>query len=181
MPEPSPSPPMACFQSRLDHLFRTFRAPDGGEYTYRQVADGIEQLVGYKTSPSYLQVLRTGARTNPSIKHLHGLCAFFGVPIAYFFDDEVAGRFDTQLELAASLRSPEVRDLATRAEGLSPDALEALTRMVEHARHLEGLDTPLTATNGIARPTMPRRRGRRARTRDGEAPAKSRAPKNGAT
>ena len=41
---------MACFQARLDHLFRTFRAPDGGEYTYRQVADGIEQLVGYKTS-----------------------------------------------------------------------------------------------------------------------------------
>ena len=80
------SSPMARFQARLDHLFRTVRAPDGGEYTYRQVAAGIAGLVGYKTSSSYLQELRAGLRINPSMKHLHGLCAFFGVPIAYFFD-----------------------------------------------------------------------------------------------
>src|ERR671932_1372483 len=103
------SPPMAHFQARLDHLFQTFRAPDGGEYTYQQVAAGIERLVGYKTSPSYLQVLRTGVRINPSIKHLHGLCAFFGVPITYFFDQDVARQLDAQLDLAASLRDPGVR------------------------------------------------------------------------
>src|SRR5690348_18479881 len=137
MPDSSPSPPMASFQSRLDHLFRTFRAPDGGEYTYRQVADGIEQLVGYKTSPSYLQVLRTGVRINPSIKHLHGLCAFFGVPIEYFFDEDLARQLDAQLKLAASLRDPAVRELATRAAGLSAEALDSLTRMVEHVRRLE--------------------------------------------
>jgi len=132
---------MARFQARLDHLFQTFRAPDGGEFTYRQVATGIEQLVGYKTSPSYLQVLRTGIRVNPSIKHLHGLCAFFGVPIEYFFDEGLARQLDAQLELAAPLRDPAVRELATRAVGLSAEAVETLTRMVEHARRLEGLDT----------------------------------------
>src|SRR5579859_1469820 len=121
------SSPTARFQARLDHLFQTCRAPDGGEFTYRQVATGIEQLVGYKTSPSYLQVLRTGIRVNPSIKHLHGLCAFFGVPIEYFFDEDLARQFGAQLELAASLREPGVRELALRAMGLSAKALETLT------------------------------------------------------
>jgi transcriptional regulator with XRE-family HTH domain len=172
---------MAHFQSRLDHLFQTFRARDGGEYTYRQVADGIEQLVGYKTSPSYLQVLRTGVRINPSIKHLHGLCAFFGVPIDYFFDDEVAGQFDAQIELAASLCDPAVRRLASRAVGLSTDALETLTAMVEHVRQLEGLDSHPSgahADDGTRPAFYPRRRGRRHRARgggtaSGDAPSES--------
>jgi transcriptional regulator with XRE-family HTH domain len=129
-----PSSPMARFQARLDHLFQAARAPDGGEYTYRQVAAGIEQLVGYKTSSSYLQELRAGLRINPSMKHLHGLCAFFGVPIAYFFEDDQAARIEAQLELAASLRDPSTRQLAVQAAGLSPATLQALTQIVRHAR-----------------------------------------------
>jgi transcriptional regulator with XRE-family HTH domain len=174
VPRPALPPPTAQFQARLEHLFRTIRAPDGCEYTYRQVADGIEQLVGYKTSPSYLQVLRTGVKVNPSIKHLHGLCAFFGVPIEYFFDEDVARQFDAQLELAAALRDPAVRELATRAVGLSGEALAPLTAMVEHARQLEGLDARLLGadTPNGARPVLrPRRRGRRGRARGGETPA----------
>src|SRR6266568_3701918 len=108
----SSSSPMARLPARLDHLFQTVRAPDGGEYTYRQVAAGIERLVGYKTSSSYLQELRAGLRISPTMRHLHGLCAFFGVPIAYFFDEDVAARVDAQLDLAASLRDPPVRELA---------------------------------------------------------------------
>jgi transcriptional regulator with XRE-family HTH domain len=184
MPGTVSSPPTALFQDRLDYLFQTFRAPDGGEYTYRQVADGIEQLVGYKTSPSYLQVLRTGVRINPSIKHLHGLCAFFGVPIEYFFDEELARQLDAQLELAASLRDPAVRQLATRAVGLSVEALETLTAMVEHVRQLEGLDSRppgANAPNGAWPPLYPRRRGRRPRARGGGTPSADTAPPNGAS
>src|SRR6266542_1982722 len=178
------SSPMARFQARLDRLFETFRAPDGGEFTYRQVASGIEQLVGYKTSPSYLQVLRTGIRINPSIKHLHGLCTFFGVPIAYFFDEDLAARVDAQLELAASLRDPAVRELATRAVGLSAEALDALTVMVDHVRHLEGLNGVTGepgAPNGPRPAFHPRRRGRRARARGGETPSSDGPPTNGAS
>ena len=163
---------MARFQARLDHLFRTVQAPDGGEYTYRQVAAGVERLVGHKTSASYLQVLRTGGRANPSIKHLYGLCAFFGVPIEYFFDEDVAQHVDGQLELAASLRSPAVRQLAIRATGLSAEALATLTQMVEHVRQLEGLDTEATrlAEPAVARPAANRqRRGRHHRVRGGGA------------
>jgi transcriptional regulator with XRE-family HTH domain len=130
---------MARFQTRLDHLFQTVRDANGREYTYRQVATAIERLVGYKTSASTLQELRAGVRSNPSMKHLHGLCAFFGVPIAYFFDEELAARVDAQLELAASLRDALVRDLAHQAEGLSAPTLEAITQIVQHARQIEGL------------------------------------------
>jgi transcriptional regulator with XRE-family HTH domain len=174
---------MAHFQSRLDHLFRTFRAADGGEYTYRQVADSIEQLVGYKTSPSYLQVLRTGVKVNPSIKHLHGLCAFFGVPIEYFFEDEVARQLDAELEVAASLRDPAVRELATRAVGLSPEALATLTGMVEHARRLEGLGPPPpdghTPDGAQQAVYPPHRRGRRRRARGDETLSSAAPPANG--
>jgi transcriptional regulator with XRE-family HTH domain len=174
---------MAHFQARLDHLFRTFRAADGGEYTYRQVADAIEQLVGYKTSPSYLQVLRTGVKVNPSIKHLHGLCAFFGVPIDYFFDDDVARQLDVQLDLAASLRDPAVRELAMRAVGLSAEALATLTGMVEHARRLEGLGPPPPnghTPNAVQQPVYPlHRRGRRRRARGDETPSSAARPANG--
>ena len=185
MPRTVLPPPTAQFQARLEHLFQTIRAPDGGEYTYRQVADGIEELVGYKTSPSYLQVLRTGVRINPSIKHLHGLCAFFGVPIEYFFDEDLARQVDAQLELAAGLRDPAVRELATRAVGLSAEALGTLTAMVEHVRQLEGLDSRSSAptpSNG-ARPAFypPGRRGRRPHARGGGTPSADAPLANGAS
>jgi transcriptional regulator with XRE-family HTH domain len=178
-----PSSPMARFQARLDHLFRTVRAPDGGEYTYRQVAAGIEGLVGYKTSSSYLQELRAGLRISPSMKHLHGLCAFFGVPIAYFFDEDLAARVDAQLELAASLRDPYVRELAVQAAGLSAEALQAITQIVRHARRIEGL---VDVGNGAGGPddsppaSSPRRRGRSARARGGQAPSSDAPPAHGA-
>src|SRR6202022_4195613 len=152
-------------------LFQTVRAPDGGEYTYRQVAVRIERVVGWKFSTSHLQSLRMGDRTNPSMRHLHGLCAFFGVPIGYFFDEELEARVDHQLEVAASLRDPAVRQLAIRAAGLSPDALHSLTQMVEHARRLEGLEGVLADvdTSDSTRVAFrPLRRGRRPRPRVGE-------------
>jgi len=174
---------MARFQARLDHLFRTVRAPDGGEYTYRQVAAGIEGLVGYRTSSSYLQELRAGLRISPSMKHLHGLCAFFGVPIAYFFDEDMAARVDAQLGLAASLRDPYVRELAVQAAGLSAEALQAITQIVRHARRIEGV---VDVTNGAGGPddsrraSSPRRPTRRVRARGGQAPSSDTPPANGA-
>jgi len=170
---------MARFQDRLDHLFRTFRAPDGGEYTYREVAGAIEQLVGYKTSPSYLQVLRTGVRINPSIKHLHGLCAFFGVPVAYFFDDDVATQLDAQLELASALRDPAARELASRVVGLSAEALQTLTRVVDYVRRVEGVDAgPARTTTSVRRRPLsgPSRRGHRRRAPGGQTPSSGSPP-----
>ncbi len=179
-----PSSPMARFQARLDHLFQTVRASDGAEYTYRQVAAGIERLVGYRTSSSYLQELRAGLRISPSMKYLHGLCAFFGVPAGYFFDEGLAARVDAQLELATSLRDPSVRELALQATGLSPETLQALTHIVRHARRIEGLvdvGNDGAAGSDDALPALyPRHRSRRGRARGGQTPSADTPPTNGA-
>jgi transcriptional regulator with XRE-family HTH domain len=170
---------MARFQTRLDHLFQTVRGPDGIEYTYRHVATAIERLVGYKTSASTLQELRAGVRSNPSMKHLNGLCAFFGVPIAYFFDEEVAARVDAQLRLAASLRDESVRDLAQQAEGLSVPTLRAITQIVQHARRIEGL--PDVGGDSTSAGDPPHTRGRRVRgPRDHAATSQSLPSNDGA-
>lgn len=182
MPVP-PSSPMGRFQARLDRLFQTVRAPDGGEYTYRQVAAGIERLVGYKTSSSYLQELRTGLRISPTMKHLHGLCAFFGVPIGYFFDEDVAARVDAHLEFAASVRDPSVRELAVQSAGLSTPMLLAITEIVQQARRIEGLIELGSSAGGSDNPrsaVYPRRRGARARVRGDQGPSAGVSPANGA-
>ena len=40
-------------------------------------------------SGTYLWLLRTGVRNNPSRRMLEAIAVFFGVPVAYFFDDTV--------------------------------------------------------------------------------------------
>jgi transcriptional regulator with XRE-family HTH domain len=134
---------------KLDRLFRAVaapeRAPEGAgrrEYTYREAAEAIRRATGAAeppVSPTYLWELRTGRRDNPTLRHLAGLAALFGVPPGYFFDDALSRGPDDELELLVALREPGVRELARRAAGLSPAALAALAGMVDHARRLEGL------------------------------------------
>jgi transcriptional regulator with XRE-family HTH domain len=123
---------------KLNHLFATV-CPPRGEYTHEQVATAIEQAGGPTISATYVWQLRKGLRDNPTKHHLEALAAFFGVPPAYFFDDETAARVDEQLDLLTAIRDPQVRELATKASGLSPETLKTVLDMVERARELEGL------------------------------------------
>ena len=54
------------------------------------------------------------------MRHLEALAAFFGVPVAYFFDAEVAARADADLELVVALSNRMLRDLAVDAADVSP-------------------------------------------------------------
>jgi hypothetical protein len=72
------------------------------------------------------------------MRHLEALAAFFGVPVAYFFDAEVAARADADLELVVALSSRMLRDLALDAAGLSPDSLSAVAAVVTQLRRAEG-------------------------------------------
>jgi transcriptional regulator with XRE-family HTH domain len=130
---------------KLDHLFRAVAAPDRTErreYTYREAAEAIRRVTGAAespVSPTYLWELRTGRRDNPTLRHLAGLAALFGVPPGYFFDDALSRQLAEEMDLLLALREPGVRDLARRAAGLSHAALDALAGMADHARRLEGL------------------------------------------
>lgn len=132
------APSSTPLAAKIDHLFTVVR-PARGEYTHEQVAKAIEDAGGPTISATYLWQLRKGLRDNPTKKHLEALSAFFGVPPSYFFDEEAAAAVDAELELLTALRDPKVRELASRAAGLSPETLDTLIDMTTRARQLEGL------------------------------------------
>jgi transcriptional regulator with XRE-family HTH domain len=125
--------------ARVDHLFHTVRADDGGEYTFEEVAKAIRAKGGPTISATYLWQLRKGVRDNPTKRHVEALAEFFGVPPAYFFDDAEATRINAELALLNALRDVPVRQLALRAKGLSEKSLATIADMVERVRELEGL------------------------------------------
>jgi transcriptional regulator with XRE-family HTH domain len=126
---------------KIDRLFQTVHPADG-EYTHEEVASAIREAGGPTISGSYLWQLRKGVRDNPTMRHLEALSEFFGVPPAYFFDDDVTARIDAELSLLASLRDSSVRQVALRASGLSAESIEAIVEMIERVRKLEGLSGP---------------------------------------
>jgi transcriptional regulator with XRE-family HTH domain len=139
MSEPKPSPPTSL-ADKLDYLFRTVHPKGRGEYTYREVAQAINDASGGTTiSASYLWQLRKGEKNNPTIKHVEALARFFGVPPSYFFDDQAADEITAQLQLLAAIRDSDVREIALRASGLSDTALNMIRSVVENTRRIEGL------------------------------------------
>ncbi|XVS67675.1 helix-turn-helix domain-containing protein [Actinosynnema sp. CA-299493] len=128
--------------AKVDHLFRSVRPRDGGEYTFEEVAAAIRAKQGPTISATYLWQLRKGIRDNPTKRHLEALAGFFGVPPAYFFDDAQTERIDAELTLLTALRDAPVRQIALRANGLSAKSLEAIAEMVDRVRELEGLPHP---------------------------------------
>ena len=125
---------------KLDYLFRTVHPKGRGEYTYREVAQAINDAPdGTTISASYLWQLRRGDKDNPTIKHIEALAKFFGVPASYFLDEETTGQITEQLELLAAIRDNDVREIALRASDLSDAALNMIRNVIENTRQIEGL------------------------------------------
>ncbi|WP_327305711.1 hypothetical protein OG730_21085 [Streptomyces sp. NBC_01298] len=64
---------------------------------------------------------------------------FFGVPPAYFFDDQVTATVNAELNLLVALRDTQVQHVALRTAGLSHKSLRSISEMIERVRELEGL------------------------------------------
>lgn len=125
--------------AKLDRLFRAVHPPGRGEYSYEEVATALREQGGPTISGTYVWQLRKGMRDNPTKKHLEALAQFFGVEPSYFFDEAASAQIAAELELLAAMRDAEIRSVALRAAGLSPESLSAIRGMIEHARRLEGL------------------------------------------
>ena len=133
-------PPEGFFAERLDHLFRTVHPKDRGSYTPAEVAEAINAAPGERVvSGTYLWLLRTGQRDNPTMKHIIAISRFFGVPPTYFFPDDTMQQDGVPAHLAAALSDDKVREMALRAAGLSDRSLTAITDMINSARTMEGL------------------------------------------
>ncbi|MFI9626625.1 helix-turn-helix domain-containing protein [Streptomyces sp. NPDC052042] len=123
---------------KLNHLFVKTEPIGRPPYTVEEVARVIS-AAGTPISGSYIWLLRRGQRNNPTLRHLEGLAKFFGVPPAYFFDDQVAAAVNAELSLLTALRDAKVQKIALRTAGLSAKSLESIGEVIERVRELEGL------------------------------------------
>jgi transcriptional regulator with XRE-family HTH domain len=129
---------------KLNHLFANTTTRGGQEYSNEQAAAAIV-ATGVTISQSYIWQLRKGKKDNPTFKHLQALAAFFGVPVSYFFDDEVTDRVDQQLEelRAEQARLNEIMDssdaqlMALRAGELSPEGRRQVMDLLDVVHRLE--------------------------------------------
>lgn len=123
---------------KLNHLFATVVPRGRDAYSNEEVAQAIT-TAGEPISGSYIWLLRKGRRDNPTIRHLEALAKFFGVPPAYFFDDETTAAVESDLALVVAMKDLGVRDVALRTAGLAPQSLAMITEVIERVRQLEGL------------------------------------------
>lgn len=125
---------------KIDQLFKTMHPAGRGEYTYEEVVGGIQRLGLETMSITQLWELRNGKKTNPRKHQLEGLAAFFEIPAAYFLDDDESARaIHAELKLLTAMRDSRVKRIAARAADLSPEALGAVTDIIERLRRIQGL------------------------------------------
>ncbi len=124
--------------TRLEHLFATIPSP-GGRWTNVEMTNQLAQR-GIQTTAAYISMLRRGQRANPSLAIVTGIAGAFGVPVAYFYDDNVADRLNSDLELLVAVRQAGLENIALRAAGLSPKGLREVGRIIDAVRRIEGLD-----------------------------------------
>jgi transcriptional regulator with XRE-family HTH domain len=130
MSEEQPEARGTSLADKLNRLFATVHPPGRGPYSNREVETAI-RAAGGSISEQYLWLLRNGRKDNPTIKHIEALARFFDVPVAYFFDDSVAERYDAELRLLAALRDAQVRRIALRAMSVTPEALSSVAEILE--------------------------------------------------
>jgi transcriptional regulator with XRE-family HTH domain len=124
---------------RLDDLFTSAR-PHGKQWSNAEVATELRRASpDLKVGAVYLSQLRNGKRTNPSPELLSALARFFGVSVAYFFDDEVADAVQGELAALHAMRNAGVRAVAMRAAGMRADNLRAITAIMDQYRQMQGL------------------------------------------
>ncbi|MFI6150004.1 helix-turn-helix domain-containing protein [Streptomyces sp. NPDC051109] len=124
---------------RLDDLFKTVR-PQGRRWTNAEVAEELKRAnPEIKAGGVYLSQLRTGKRSNPSPDLLAALARFFGVSVAYFFDDEAAESELDEIAAIEALRQAGVRSVAMRAAGMKAENLRAIMAIMDQYRQLQGL------------------------------------------
>jgi transcriptional regulator with XRE-family HTH domain len=118
-------PPEGHFAERLDRLFRTVHPKDRGPYTPAEVAAAINAEADERVvSGTYLWLLRTGQRDNPTLKHLVAIARFFGVPPTYFFPDDVVQQDAVPAGLGITGLRRRLLGLRVRVDNRSEVALQ---------------------------------------------------------
>ncbi|MEO7193945.1 MAG: XRE family transcriptional regulator [Pseudonocardiaceae bacterium] len=137
------------FGDRLVYLIETVHPPDRGPYSYREIAAGIAEHPGAMTAAHINQLVR-GKQPHPRIHYVEALASFFGVPVNYFFDDEVTTRIDDQIAQVSAWRDQEARHIAERVVQLTPRDRNTVTNLIDSMR---AYDEQPRATRRRRKPT----------------------------
>ena len=126
---------------KLNHLFATVpRSADSTRLHSNDSAAEALQESGIRVTGTHLSHLRAGRRGNPSARLLAGIAQLFGVPIAYFFDEDLEGEVNQQLATLVAMRDARVKNLMMRAQGVSAESLGQIEGILDQIRRLEGLE-----------------------------------------
>ncbi|WP_328973431.1 hypothetical protein [Streptomyces sp. NBC_00239] len=136
-PVPAPGPG-ASFADRLNYLFDRVRPPGADEYSNAHAAREISSYGEENITGAYISLLRKGQR-NPTVKLVPLFARFFGVEAGFFVQDEVTLRVTKQFELLRRLSQANVKEIALRSIGLSPQSLDEVLKKIEAVREREGL------------------------------------------
>ncbi|MGP3950009.1 helix-turn-helix transcriptional regulator [Streptomyces sp. 7N604] len=121
------------FAERLEHLFaHMYPAAQGRPYTNGEVA----RATGLSTTA--IGYLRTG-RNRPSLETAARLAGFFGVPLDFFRNDEVAVRVQAELTDLAAIRDHRARRILRRSAGLPAAMQAAVEQIIDEYRKAAGL------------------------------------------
>lgn len=125
--------PIRTFADKLSHLIKTVHPADRGPYSYREIAAGIKDHDG-AISAAHIQQLATGKQDDPRLRHVSALAEFFGVPTAYFLDDEgtLTDKINAEIADVVDWRNSGGGELAQRINNLSPEHRDAVSTMVDH-------------------------------------------------
>ncbi|MCV7247744.1 XRE family transcriptional regulator [Mycobacterium koreense] len=137
---------------KLNRLFETMRKPHDPPLSNAAAAAAITESTGVAISAAYLWQLRTGLKSNPTVTHLRAIAEYFGVPASYLIDAGIDPHLDAQIKLLSTFRDAGIRDLATRAAGLTSQSLESIRQMIDQVRRLEELP-PIGPSPGEGRGT----------------------------
>ncbi|QMU70616.1 hypothetical protein [Streptacidiphilus sp. P02-A3a] len=125
-------PSAATLAARLNELFSVSQPNGRPEYSAAEVAAAVT-ATGAEITAGQVEALRAGARSSPTPAQLRSLADFFGVPSAYFTDDDVAARVSEDLAILRAFKDVGARQIALRAVvELDDEALSALAPMIEH-------------------------------------------------
>ncbi|WP_443325300.1 hypothetical protein [Streptomyces sp. 7N604] len=135
--------PRQSFPAKLRRLFRAVHPPGRGPYTPEEAAKTISEEGKYGSiSSSYIRELLSpphGSLPNPRLKHLLGLASHFGLAddngpqAAYFLDDDLAARIDTELDDYLALRNAGVIEFVTRMAEQAPQWTPQMRRQAVDA------------------------------------------------
>ena len=130
--EPTPADPAAnTLAEKVDWLFQTVHPAGRGPYSLAEVAAKIEEVTGEKVSHTALWKLRTGRNANPTKRLIEAVARVFGVPAAFFFDDQQSEPLKDQIELLTLLRDSGVDQAQLRAfAALTPDGRQAIADLI---------------------------------------------------